>query len=116
MYRMSDIDCDEPDEAPFPQKSQKYIEGKDCLSKGATYQLLKQIRPRLVMTGHSHHGCTRPLMNDEGVEITLPSFSWRNKDNPSYGLVGLCFVAALPLNLVAFRLSLLRTITLFPNA
>ncbi|KAF5279751.1 hypothetical protein FQA39_LY05441 [Lamprigera yunnana] len=86
LYRISDENCDEPDEAPFPLKTQKYREGIDCLGKGATYQLLKQIEPRLVLTGHSHHGCTRNLSILEGIEITLPSFSWRNKNNPSYGL------------------------------
>ncbi|KAF2905570.1 hypothetical protein ILUMI_00618 [Ignelater luminosus] len=87
LYRKSDEDCDEPDEAPFPIKTQKFKEGWDCLSKESTYQLLKQIEPRLVLSGHTHHGCTRNLPNSNGIEITIPSFSWRNKDNPSYGLM-----------------------------
>lgn len=87
LFRISDEDCNEPDEAPFPLKKQKYREGWDCLSEGSTYQLLKQIEPRLVFSGHSHHGCIRKLPVGNGLEFTLPSFSWRNKDNPSYGLV-----------------------------
>lgn len=50
-------------------------------------QLLKQIRPRLALSGHTHHGCTRELPNNEGLEITIPSFSWRNKKNPTFGMV-----------------------------
>ncbi|KAF5303014.1 hypothetical protein FQR65_LT08343 [Abscondita terminalis] len=86
LYRESDKECDEPDEAPFPLKSQKFKEGWDCLSKGSSYQLLRQIQPRLVLSGHSHHGCTRNLTLGKGIEVTIPSFSWRNKNNPSYGL------------------------------
>lgn len=86
LYRESDKDCNEPDEAPFPLKTQKYREGWDCLSEGSTYQLLKQIEPRLVLSGHSHHGCVRNLSIGNGVEITISSFNWRNKNNPSYGL------------------------------
>ncbi|XP_018325112.1 metallophosphoesterase 1 isoform X2 [Agrilus planipennis] len=86
LYRHSDKACNEPDEAPVPLKNRVFKEKWDCLSKEATYQLIKQIKPRLVLSGHTHHGCTRPLPTNDGIEITFPSFSWRNKNNPSYGL------------------------------
>lgn len=89
LYRESDKDCDDFDSAPLPVRSQRFRERWECLSKDATEQLLQQIRPRLALSGHTHHGCTRPLPNNEGLEITIPSFSWRNKDNPTYGLVSL---------------------------
>lgn len=87
MYRENDLDCTDFDAAPEPIKSQRYREKWDCLSKEATYQLIRQIKPRVALSGHTHHGCTRPLPNGDGVEITIPSFSWRNKNNPTYGLV-----------------------------
>ncbi|XP_018325115.1 metallophosphoesterase 1 isoform X2 [Agrilus planipennis] len=86
LYRQSDINCTEPDEAPYPEKIEKYKEKWDCLGKNATEQLIRQIKPRLAVSGHSHHGCTRSLPSNNGIEITLPSFNWRNKINPSYGL------------------------------
>lgn len=86
LFRDSDKDCDEPDSAPYPLKNERFREKWDCLSKEATAQLLRQLHPRIAISGHTHHGCTRPLQNGEGIEITLPSFSWRNKKNPSYGL------------------------------
>lgn len=46
-----------------------------------------KIKPRLALSGHTHHGCTRNLSVGDGIEITVPSFSWRNKDNPNYVLV-----------------------------
>jgi hypothetical protein len=40
------------------------------------------------VTGHTHHGCHRTHREDIH-EWTLPSFSWRNKDNPSFMLVSI---------------------------
>lgn len=86
LYRESDMECNDFDAAPLPEKSEKFREKWECLSKEATYSILKQVKPRLALSGHTHHGCTRKLPFVEGIEITMPSFSWRNKDNPNYGL------------------------------
>ncbi|XP_967729.2 metallophosphoesterase 1 [Tribolium castaneum] len=86
LYRKSDMECDDFDAAPDPIKRERFRETWECLSKEATTQLLNQIKPRLALSGHTHHGCTRPLPNGDGIEITLPSFSWRNKENPNFGL------------------------------
>jgi len=49
-------------------------------------KLLSLIRPRLVLSGHTHHGCY--VVHEDGTpEMTIPSFSWRNRDNPSFVLV-----------------------------
>jgi len=50
------------------------------------FQLLDILKPRLIVTGHTHHGCHR-VHREDIHEWTLPSFSWRNKDNPSFMLV-----------------------------
>lgn len=89
LYRESDKDCNEPDAAPYPLKKERFREKWDCLSRDASRQLLNQLNPRVVMSGHTHHGCMRKFGENGGIEITLPSFSWRNKKNPSYGLVSL---------------------------
>lgn len=49
-------------------------------------QVFKWVNPRLVVSGHTHHGCHR--IHDNGVpEWTVASFSWRNKKGPSFLLV-----------------------------
>ncbi|KAG5889919.1 hypothetical protein JTB14_010070 [Gonioctena quinquepunctata] len=87
LYRQSDMECDDFDSAPFPIKQERFQERRECLSQEATQQLLNQVKPRLALSGHTHHGCTRPLPTGDGIEVTIPSFSWRNKDNPNYLLV-----------------------------
>lgn len=89
LYRESDAECTDFDSAPELIKNERFRERWECLSQEATMQLLKQIRPRLALSGHTHHGCTRELPNKEGLEITIPSFSWRNKKSPTFGMVGL---------------------------
>lgn len=42
--------------------------------------------PRVIVDGHTHHGCRR-VHRERILEVTLPSFNWRNKDNPSFLLV-----------------------------
>ncbi|KDR24002.1 metallophosphoesterase 1 isoform X2 [Zootermopsis nevadensis] len=85
MYRESDAECSEPDQAPKDEKTQKFRERWECVSKESSEQLLDILKPRLIVTGHTHHGCHRTHREDIH-EWTLPSFSWRNKDNPSFML------------------------------
>lgn len=82
MYRESDEICNEPDQAPDEIKDIKFRERWECLSKEASEQLLDILNPRLVINGHTHHGCRR-IHRKDILEFTIPSFSWRNKDNPS---------------------------------
>ncbi|CAH1133814.1 unnamed protein product [Ceutorhynchus assimilis] len=110
LYRESDKECTDFDAAPMPEKEELFRENWECLSKEATYQILKQVQPRLALSGHTHHGCTRQLPIG-GIEITIPSFSWRNKNNPNYALVRIstdnCFF------LVAKCLNLIKTNNFF---
>ncbi|XP_076648617.1 per1-like protein PGAP5 [Halictus rubicundus] len=82
MYRESDEICNESDQAPDDIKDIKFRERWECLSKEASEQLLDILKPRLIVNGHTHHGCRRMHRKDI-LEFTIPSFSWRNKDNPS---------------------------------
>lgn len=83
MYRESDAECSGPDQAPEDEKTQKFRERWECLSKESSEQLMDMLKPRLIVTGHTHHGCHR-VHREDIHEWTLPSFSWRNKDNPSF--------------------------------
>lgn len=87
MYRESDSLCSEPDQAPDNIKDIKFRERWECLSKEATEQLLDILNPRLIVDGHTHHGC-RKIHGENILEVTIPSFSWRNINNPSY-LIGI---------------------------
>lgn len=109
LYRESDANCNETDEAPHYEKLTKFKEKWDCLSQEATdfvssrhslrtvalnspnnvtinSQLLTRLHPRVVFSGHTHHGCHTVHRNDIH-EYTIPSFNWRNKPNPSFSMV-----------------------------
>lgn len=86
MYRESDAECSEPDEAPEDEKKNKFRERWECLSRESSEMLLNSLKPRVIVTGHTHHGCHRYHKDSDAMEYTIPSFSWRNKDNPSFML------------------------------
>ncbi|XP_052318866.1 metallophosphoesterase 1-like isoform X4 [Oncorhynchus keta] len=46
-------------------------------------QLLQWFKPRLVLSGHTHSGC-QVLHDNRYTEISVPSFNWRNRNNPSF--------------------------------
>uniref|UniRef100_A0A336LLC1 Metallophosphoesterase 1 homolog n=1 Tax=Culicoides sonorensis TaxID=179676 RepID=A0A336LLC1_CULSO len=80
FYRASDKECHEKDS----ELIERFREGWEVLSKDATNMINKLLKPRVGFSGHSHHYChlTNRLMKIE--EYTLASFSWRNKNNPSF--------------------------------
>lgn len=94
MYRISDEVCTESDAAPLAERSVKFRERWDCLSRESSEYLVDSLEPRAVLGGHTHHACY--IMHTFGspgpdlkkmVEYSVPSFSWRNRDNPSFMLV-----------------------------
>lgn len=85
LYRSSDSACSEPDAAPAAEKDELFRENWECLSQEATSLLLDSLNPRAVFTGHTHHGCLT-IHRKTIPEWTLPSISWRNKQNPSLAL------------------------------
>ncbi|XP_063843758.1 metallophosphoesterase 1-like isoform X1 [Scylla paramamosain] len=89
LYRDSDAVCDEPDEAPEDIKNTRFRERWECLSRDASEMLLEELSPRLVLSGHTHHGChvEHPMPHSPLVhEYTIPSFSWRNKRSPTFSM------------------------------
>ncbi|CAF3264977.1 unnamed protein product [Rotaria sp. Silwood2] len=64
----------------------------DVLSQESTKHLLTTIKPRLVFTAHTHRYCYTEHNNKDGKVIpewTVPSFSWRNQDDPSFMLLSI---------------------------
>ncbi|XP_037537794.1 metallophosphoesterase 1 [Nematolebias whitei] len=83
LYRVSDASCSGPDAAPPEERHLLFREKYDVLSKEASQRLLRWFRPRLILSGHTHSGCEF-LHNKKYPEISVPSFSWRNRNNPSF--------------------------------
>lgn len=85
LYRQTEAICTGVDAPPPEEKQSTNREKWEVVSKEMSNKLLSLIRPRLVLSGHTHHGCY--LVHKDGTpEMTIPSFSWRNRNNPSFVL------------------------------
>ncbi|XP_057383076.1 metallophosphoesterase 1 isoform X3 [Balaenoptera acutorostrata] len=83
LYRRNDANCSGEDAAPPDEKYTPFKERYDVLSQEASRKLLWWLRPRLVLSGHTHSACE--VLHGAGVlEVSVPSFSWRNRNNPSF--------------------------------
>ncbi|XP_032528960.2 metallophosphoesterase 1-like [Danaus plexippus] len=94
LFRKSDSICTEPDAPPLPERNKLFRPKIDALSKEATEYLVRQIKPRAVFGGHTHHGCLvqhlyKQYDDIEFLEYSVPSFSWRNRPDPKYLLVSI---------------------------
>lgn len=88
LYRKSDSHCTGPDAADGADKRKQMVPRWGCLAKDISDKILDQLRPRLVVSGHTHHFCYT-VHRDNIQEWTVPSFSWRNKNNPSFLLIAI---------------------------
>ncbi|XP_077580002.1 metallophosphoesterase 1 [Stigmatopora nigra] len=86
LYRVSDAGCTGEDAAPPEERKLLFREKYDVLSKEASQKLLQWFKPRLILSGHTHSGC-EVLHDNKYPEVSVPSFSWRNRNNPSFILV-----------------------------
>ncbi|GAB1301827.1 Metallophosphoesterase 1 [Apodemus speciosus] len=83
LYRASDANCSGEDAAPPEERNVPFEEKYDVLSREASQKLLWWLRPRLVLSGHTHSACE--VLHPGGTpEVSVPSFSWRNRNNPSF--------------------------------
>lgn len=83
LYRASDANCSGEDAAPPEERNVPFEEKYDVLSREASQKLLWWLRPRLVLSGHTHSACE--VLHPGGApEVSVPSFSWRNRNNPSF--------------------------------
>ncbi|XP_054983622.1 metallophosphoesterase 1 isoform X2 [Sorex araneus] len=92
LYRRSDVNCSGEDAAPPGERDLPFKERYDALSREASQKLLWWLRPRLVLSGHTHNGCQ--VFHGAGLpELSVPSFSWRNRNNPSFVMVTGTFIS-----------------------
>lgn len=83
LYRRNDANCSGEDAAPPDEKYTPFKERYDVLSWEVSRKLLWWLRPRLILSGHTHSACE--VQHRAGVlEVSVPSFSWRNRNNPSF--------------------------------
>lgn len=82
LYRKSDSECTGEDSASPEEKKVLFKEKYDVLSQDASQKLLTLIQPRLILSGHTHSACR--VLHGAVPEISVPSFSWRNRNNPSF--------------------------------
>ncbi|XP_065788669.1 metallophosphoesterase 1 isoform X3 [Muntiacus reevesi] len=83
LYRKNDANCSGEDAAPPDEKYTLFKERYDVLSQEVSRKLLWWLRPRLVLSGHTHSACE--VQHGAGIlEVSVPSFSWRNRNNPSF--------------------------------
>ncbi|XP_033613332.1 metallophosphoesterase 1 isoform X2 [Fukomys damarensis] len=88
LYRASDANCSGPDAAPPEERTVPFRERYDALSQEASQKLLWWLQPRLVLSGHTHSACE--VLHGVGTpELSVPSFSWRNRNNPSFVMASL---------------------------
>ncbi|KAJ8010602.1 hypothetical protein DPEC_G00076770 [Dallia pectoralis] len=83
LYRPNDAECTGHDAAPPEVRSQAFHERYDVLSQEASQRLLWWFQPRLILSGHTHSAC-KVVHGNKHPEISVPSFSWRNRNNPSF--------------------------------
>jgi hypothetical protein len=89
MYRESDSLCTGFDSAPNKEKFEQFRETLECLTQDSSKVLFEYLRPRLIISGHTHHYCLYSH-SVKGVgsvpEYSVPSFNWRNRNDPSFFL------------------------------
>ncbi|KAM3866255.1 LOW QUALITY PROTEIN: metallophosphoesterase 1 [Diretmus argenteus] len=83
LYRVSDAACTGQDAAPPEERHLLFREKYDVLSKESSHRLLQWFKPRLILSGHTHSGC-EVLHDNKYPEVSVPSFNWRNRNNPSF--------------------------------
>nr|CAH8874100.1 unnamed protein product [Trichobilharzia regenti] len=96
LHRTSDIGCPTKPLDAMPNHLRQ-VPNKpkiDCLSKEATKELLESLRPRLVLSGHTHYSCkishSFGNFSDSVVtEWSVASFSWRNLEHPGFLLLSI---------------------------
>ena len=87
LFRADDRLCGEDsDTGPDSYKRIPFLPKWDCLSSEATRLVLETLRPRLVLTGHTHFGCVTHHGNGT-YEWTVAPFNYLMTYTPSILLV-----------------------------
>nr|XP_009860101.1 metallophosphoesterase 1 isoform X1 [Ciona intestinalis] len=83
LFRTSDIECVGSDAGQ--DGKQRRFNYKDTLKESTSERLLNLVNPRLILSGHTHNTCHRSH-KDGTPEVTVASYSWRNRNDPSFYL------------------------------
>ena len=101
LYRRDDLGCGadrlrESGHVTYDAPGTQYAP-RDVISAEATAALLADVRPDVVLTGHTHTRCrtvhavpraaTGATAARSAVEVTVPSLSWRMRPDPSFALL-----------------------------
>lgn len=84
LHRYSDSECYEGDGAPRDKKHRPFNSNGDCLSKNSTELLLDLFQPRCILSAHTHNGCKVYHGEEKVPEWSVSSFSWKNRNNPTF--------------------------------
>ena len=83
FFRLNDNHCGHDwDSMPESLKYEPFVQKWDCLSENATKLIIDSLKPRFVITGHTHYGCVT-RHTESLFEWTVSSFNYRNIQNPS---------------------------------
>lgn len=94
LYRKSDQECGRERELDRTGSTTTYDMDKaleprdDVIDAESSNMLLQRLQPRLILSGHLHTPCR--FHHESGAwEFTIPTFGWRMRPDPSYGLLTL---------------------------
>jgi len=89
MYRLIDHDCgvDRHFESDRAESDQDLSKHNNVLSKFVTQKLLERVQPNLVFSGRLQSRCIRTHDNGQVIEVTLPTYSWRLRPDPSFAVL-----------------------------
>ncbi|CAF1240117.1 unnamed protein product, partial [Didymodactylos carnosus] len=84
LYRLTNENCTD-----LLTDNQKLKSNYDVLSQDATERLLSKLKPRLAFTAHTHFYCYQEHIQTQTKEFTVPSYSWRNRNDPSFMMLSI---------------------------
>ncbi|KAM6953818.1 metallophosphoesterase 1-like [Aplochiton taeniatus] len=87
-HERSDAVCFHGDKKTAQHHHLVFTERHDTLSREASQKLLWWFNPRLILSGHTHKDC-HVVHGNRHPEVSVPSFSWRNRNDPSFLLASL---------------------------
>jgi hypothetical protein len=103
LFRVNDLSCGETrlretGHITYVAPNIELIPNVDVLKKQTSDMLLMELTPDLILSGHLHAECIRQynslVMNESSTtisnsywELTVPTFSYRMRPDPGYGLV-----------------------------
>ncbi|EEY57777.1 metallophosphoesterase 1, putative [Phytophthora infestans T30-4] len=94
LFRVDDLQCGEErlreaGHVTYEAPGFKYETHHHVLSRELSAKLLDKIQPDLVLSGHTHAWCEYKHPDSVATEYTVPAFSWGQRPDPSYAVLGL---------------------------